>query len=112
MMTGLYTRFENYMRSLNPQPESETLVAGVSGGADSVCLLLLLSKYARENSCRLVCVHVNHGIRGAEADRDEAYVKELCERLGNVTFEVFHEHIKELAETNGITVEEAGRARR
>ena len=112
MMTGLYARFENYMRSLNPQPESETLVAGVSGGADSVCLLLLLSAYARENSCRLVCVHVNHGIRGAEADRDEAYVKELCGRLGNVTFEVFHENITEYAKTAGITVEEAGRARR
>ena len=112
MMTGLYTRFENYMRSLNPQPESETLVAGVSGGADSVCLLLLLSAYARENSCRLICVHVNHGIRGAEADHDEAYVKELCERLGNVTFEVFHENITEYAKTTGITVEEAGRARR
>ena len=112
MKTGLDARFENYMNAVTPGINGETLVAGVSGGADSVCLLLLLQAYAKENNCPVICVHVNHGIRGEEADRDEAYVRRLCESLENVSFSAFHENITDYAKNAGITVEEAGRARR
>lgn len=46
----------------------ETVVVGVSGGADSICLLTLLTELSGELEIRLEAVHVNHGIRGAEAD--------------------------------------------
>ena len=62
----------------------DVVVAGISGGADSVCLLFLLNKLRKKISFRMFVVHVNHGIR-AEADNDEAYVKSLCERW-NVPF--------------------------
>ena len=49
----------------------DTVVAGVSGGADSVCLFLILCKVAEETGFRLVVAHVNHGIR-PEAAEDAA----------------------------------------
>ena len=54
----------------------DTVVAGVSGGADSVCLFLILCKVAEEMGFRLVVAHVNHGIR-PEAAEDATYVREL-----------------------------------
>ena len=112
MNTGLYDIFEAYMKSITPPVTKEALVAGVSGGADSVCLLRLLHEFGKESGCRLICVHVNHGIRGAEADRDESFVKELCDELGNIVYEAFHENIPEYAARYGMTSEEAGRKRR
>ncbi len=52
------------------------ILLGLSGGADSTCLLLLLLAAGAEP----VCVHVHHGIRGAEADRDEGFCRALCEK--------------------------------
>ena len=63
----------------------ERVCVAVSGGADSVALLLALIRrqIARRSSLGVVlsAVHVHHGLRGAEADADEAFVRELCERL-------------------------------
>lgn len=53
------------------------LLVGLSGGADSVALLHLLL----EAECDVTAVHVNHGLRGAESDGDEAFVRTLCEKL-------------------------------
>lgn len=63
----------------------ERVCVAVSGGADSVALLLALRE---ANALKeplgvvLSAVHVHHGLRGADADADEAFVKEMCERLG------------------------------
>ena len=51
---------------------------------------------------------MNHGIRGAEADRDERFVMELCERL-NIPLNVAHEKVETYAEKHGLSGEEAGR---
>ena len=56
------------------------LVVAVSGGVDSTALLLALADL-REDGYDLVCAHVNHHLRGTESDGDEAFVRELCERL-------------------------------
>ena len=56
------------------------LVVGVSGGADSVALLLALREVAEPQ--RLVVAHLNHGWRGAESDQDAAFVVKLCAQLG------------------------------
>lgn len=53
----------------------ELLVAGISGGADSVCLLYLLKELQKVMEFRIVAVHVNHQLRGEEAERDEKFVK-------------------------------------
>lgn len=59
----------------------ERIVVGVSGGADSVFLLLLLFYLAEEKELRLRVVHVHHGLRPA-ADREAVFVQELCSELG------------------------------
>ncbi len=64
------------MRKLD-MPLPARLLVGLSGGADSVALLLLLLDAGRQISA----VHVNHGLRGADSDGDEAFVRQLCQRL-------------------------------
>ena len=62
----------------------ERVCVAVSGGADSVALLLALAEANRAKEALgvvLSAVHVHHGLRGAEADADEAFVRELCEQL-------------------------------
>ena len=66
---------------LRPEPEGRAL-AGLSGGADSVALLYLLLPLRDAGKLQIEAVHVNHGIRGAEADADEAFCRELCAREG------------------------------
>ena len=53
----------------------ETWLIGLSGGADSVALT---ERLLRQDACRLAAVHVHHGLRGAEADQDEAFVRDYC----------------------------------
>ena len=62
---------------------SSGVLLGLSGGADSVMLLIFLLEYKRRNNLdfHLVCMHVNHGIRDEEANRDERFCRELCEAL-------------------------------
>lgn len=111
MAVDLYRSFEEYVKAHHLIHTNDEVVIGVSGGADSVCLLLLLRQY--QNSCPfgLTAVHVNHMIRGEEADRDEAFVKELCETLGVpcITKKV---DVPRLARELGESEEEAGRRAR
>ena len=58
------------------------LALAVSGGADSMALLCLMRPLAEENGITLTVCHVNHGLRGETADRDEAFVRAECARLG------------------------------
>ena len=57
---------------------SDRVLAGVSGGADSVCLALVL----RELGIEFGVAHLNHGLRGLESDGDEEFTKQLAEKLG------------------------------
>ncbi len=58
------------------------LIIGVSGGADSICLLELLRRFSKEEEWTLTAVHVNHGIRGREAAADERFVENFCRQRG------------------------------
>ncbi|MDE6699530.1 MAG: tRNA(Ile)-lysidine synthetase, partial [Acetatifactor sp.] len=58
----------------------ERVAAGISGGADSVCLLFVLLEWKRRYGLELAAVHVNHGIRD-RAGEDARFVEELCRRL-------------------------------
>jgi len=64
---------------LRVTPEVPCLL-GLSGGADSVALLHLMAPRFREKGLFLEAVHVNHGLRGEEAEEDERFVRALCER--------------------------------
>ncbi len=86
----------------------ETVAAGVSGGADSICLLSVLYALRERLGIRLAAVHVNHGIRGAEADRDEAFVRSFCKERG-IPCLVYHRDVPRLVKERHLSEEEAGR---
>ena len=71
----------DYVKKYRMIEEKDTIIAGVSGGADSVCLLFMLLQIREQIPFHLAVVHVNHGIR-EDAGEDAAYVKELCEKYG------------------------------
>lgn len=90
-------------------PHAHVLVA-VSGGADSVALLYAMHYLRTEFTVdRLSAVHIHHGLRGDEADRDEAIVKAHCERL-NVPLYVRRIDVAAVAASMHCGLEEAGRA--
>lgn len=86
----------------------DACIVGVSGGADSICLLTVLAKLKEQLGISLHAAHVNHMIRGEEADADERYVETYCQSL-KLPCEVFHIDVVRMAEESGLTVEEAGR---
>ena len=85
----------------------DMVVAGVSGGADSVCLLHLLWRMQAEYKLRLLVVHINHGVR-EDAGEDARYVSQLCERL-RVPFHLREVQMEEYAREHRLSSEEAGR---
>lgn len=91
------------------QPKDRVL-AGVSGGADSVCLLfmLLFLKKRMQEELHIEVVHVHHMIRGEEADEDMAYVENLCAGL-RVAFHGVQIPVPRIAGEQGLSLEEAGR---
>ncbi len=88
--------------------QGEGVVVGVSGGADSMALVHALGLLSGELGISLHIAHLNHMIRGAEADADEAFVAAAGEGLG-VPVHVRRVDVPALARAGGITVEEAGR---
>ena len=86
------------------------IVAGVSGGADSVCLLFVLLEYARKKKLDLAVVHVNHGLR-EDAGEDAEFVRKLCLQE-DVPFFLREVNVGELAAQEKCSLEEAGRMAR
>lgn len=84
------------------------LIIGVSGGADSVCLLHLLSNLSAKIGFRLHAGHVHHGIRGEDADADMAFVSDLCRQM-NVPFEGMRVDAPAMAKSGKISLEDAAR---
>jgi tRNA(Ile)-lysidine synthase len=90
--------------------EGDEVVVGLSGGADSVCLLHLLRRFQREVPYHLTAVHVNHGVR-PEAAEDATYAERLCKELG-VSFYLKEVDMKGYAAEHKLSQEEAGRVLR
>lgn len=88
--------------------EGERVTAALSGGADSVCLLLVLKELEAKYRLKIEAVHVNHCIRGEEADSDEQFCRSLCRRLG-VKLHVKKINVPEIAAREKKSIEEAAR---
>ena len=89
----------------------DRIVVGLSGGADSVCLLLILQVISGKMPLSLCAVHVEHGIRGQEALEDTAFCRQLCETRG-IPFREVHCDVPGMARREGLSLEEAGRKAR
>ena len=99
---------ESFLEQYHMIEQSDVVVAGVSGGADSVCLLLHLLELKEKLSFTLAAVHVQHGIRGEESLKDAAFVEELCRRYQVKLFR-YDYNVPEYAKQHGYSEEEAGR---
>ena len=86
----------------------ERVTAALSGGADSVCLLLVLKELEEKYNIKVYAVHVNHCIRGEESDRDEQFCRDLCRKLG-VELTVRRIDVPAYAADNKLSLEEAAR---
>ncbi|HJC05813.1 MAG TPA: tRNA lysidine(34) synthetase TilS [Candidatus Enterocloster excrementipullorum] len=89
------------------QPGSR-VIAALSGGADSVCLLGILKELEGELGIALRAVHVHHGLRGQEADRDAAFAQAFCGKL-SVPCHIIRVDVRSFASVHGMSEEEAGR---
>ena len=86
------------------------VLVGLSGGADSVMLLCFLIEYKRRNNLgfNISAVHINHGIRGEEADRDESFCQDFCNMLG-IEFHLRRYNVPFLANSSKSGLEETAR---
>ncbi|MBQ8040165.1 MAG: tRNA lysidine(34) synthetase TilS [Lachnospiraceae bacterium] len=103
----MYRKFVQFIEKHELLKQNEKLVVGVSGGADSVCLLSLLCKLREEMDFDITVVHVNHGIR-EEAGEDAQFVEKLCFDYG-VPFVLKEVSVNDLAKQWNMSTEEAGR---
>lgn len=88
--------------------ERTPVLAAVSGGLDSMCLLHLLATWGRAHDLDVTAAHFNHQLRGAESDRDEAFVRDWCAAQG-VPFVSGQGDVRALAAERGLSPEEAAR---
>ena len=97
-----------YIRTHEMVRRGDLVLAALSGGPDSVCLLSVLVSLRKVLGIRLHAVHVHHGLRGAEADRDEAFCRELAARM-DVPFDSIRVDVRTLVRERGLSEEEAAR---
>ncbi|MEE0266050.1 MAG: tRNA lysidine(34) synthetase TilS [Acutalibacteraceae bacterium] len=86
----------------------DSIVVGVSGGADSMCLLHFLVSIQKEYALNITVAHINHNLRGEEALRDQHFVEAECEKSG-VECRVLSADINEISAKTGEGSEECGR---
>lgn len=88
--------------------DNRNITVALSGGADSMALLSVLLEIKGKFSLNITAAHFNHRIRGAEADRDEAFVKEYCEKKGVELF-LGSGDVPSYAKEQGLSLELAAR---
>ena len=98
----------NFIEKYHMLQKEDKVIAGISGGADSICLLFVLLRLKEKIGFDVIAVHVNHGLRGESAKRDERFTETFC-REWNIPCIVYHENVKEIAVQKKLSVEEAGR---
>jgi len=87
---------------------AQTLLVGVSGGADSVCLLHLLAKLKEELGVELHVAHLNHMLRNGESQDDAEYVSKLSDRLG-LRSTIEQRDVSDYQRKHHLSLEEAAR---
>lgn len=105
----LYEKVLKTIEQKNLIQRGFTVIVAVSGGADSVCLLDILSNLSSRLDFKLEAAHINHNLRGKESDGDEEYVISLCEKY---KVKLHRTSIDVLSLANGKSLEEVARQAR
>ncbi|MCI8681678.1 MAG: tRNA lysidine(34) synthetase TilS [Lachnospiraceae bacterium] len=101
-------KISEFMQKHHMAEEGDCILAAVSGGADSLCLLLILLNLQQTMKFRLCAVHVEHGIRGEGSRADALFVENFCKEH-QVPCRVFHCNALEYSRKHKMTVEEGAR---
>lgn len=101
-------KIEQFIKKNHMIENGDRIIAGISGGADSVCLLFVLLELRKKYAIDIIAVHVNHCIRGEDALADERFTVDLCKKY-NVKCKVFRKEVESIAKNRKQSVEEAGR---
>ncbi|MDO4277912.1 MAG: tRNA lysidine(34) synthetase TilS [Lachnoclostridium edouardi] len=104
----MYHKILNTIRKYKMAEQGDHIIIALSGGADSVCLLHVLKTLSPVLGITLEALHVHHGLRGEEANRDAGYCSRLGEQLG-VSVKIVNKDVKQFAKDQKLSLEEAGR---
>ena len=103
--------FEKVLSTINKHnliESGDKIVIGISGGPDSVCLLHILSRLKEKLNIELYAAHLNHQIRGIEAQKDALYVSEICDEMG-ITYFLKSIDVPKYCKDNSLSIEEGAR---
>ncbi len=100
-----------YIKEKNLIRENDRILVAFSGGTDSLALLMVLHELKERLKIEIGACHMNHMLRGAEADEDENFTQEFCRKL-DVPFYSMKADAKAYAKENRLSLEAAGRALR
>ena len=101
-------KVRNFIEEYHMVEKGDCVLAAVSGGADSLCMLLILMELSKELEIRLCAVHVEHGIRGRESERDAEFVEKFCGSY-QIPCKIFHCDAIEYARERNMSLEEGAR---
>jgi tRNA(Ile)-lysidine synthase len=107
-MSSFLDSVRSTIKKYNMIKSGDTIVIGVSGGADSLCLLHVLNTLKDELQVKLFAVHLNHQFRGLDADADADFVEKIC-KAWNVPYKIETFDVPAYAKQQGLSPEEAGR---
>lgn len=103
--------FDKVLSTINKHnliQKGDKIVLGLSGGPDSVCLLHVLNRLKKDFNIEIYAAHLNHQIRGIEAQKDALYASKLCEDMGIIFF-VKSINVPKYCENEGLSLEEGAR---
>ena len=106
-----WKRVNSFLKKWEMIQQGDSILLGISGGADSICLARYFLAKREALSLKLYAVHINHMLRGDEAKRDEEFVRDFCHKW-NVPLNVEYRNIKEESRQKKCSEEEAGRIAR
>ena len=106
------TEFVNRVRALLEKEQmlspGDSVLIGLSGGADSVALLRVLLQLQPEYDIKIICAHINHGLRGEYACRDMKFAEHLCKQF-QIPIVILEEDVQAYAKERHLSLEDAGR---
>src|SRR5699024_5913284 len=103
----MWEKIDSFVRENDMLADGDAILVGLSGGADSVLLLRYLLAAREKMQIRLFALHINHLLRGEEAERDEAFAGELCAKW-QVPFAAVKKEVAAEAKRRHCSLEEAG----
>ena len=101
----------NYIKENNLINAGDTVICGLSGGADSCAMVSILNTLKETLGFSLICAHLHHGLRGQEADRDLAFAEAFADSL-NIPFYFKKSDVAKKAKEEKLSLEDAGRQER